>query len=156
VSGKPLPPAPPGNQRAVTHGAYAMLRLAPRAAEIGEELRAILPAPADSDEITVRLLALTLAKIEAGEAWIAEHGLFRNQKGDPWPVAGDLNRWANTAHALAKSLGLTTLARAGLNLDHARTAEIAADLAEGRRLRLAAVERGELIEGEPEGGDDGY
>lgn len=155
MTGRALDPPPAGNQRAVTHGASAALRLAPRADEIAAEVRQLVPVQAESDEIAVRLLALTLARIEAASLWLDEHGLFRNQRGDPQPIVADLNRWTNTAAKFLAALGLTTVARAGLNLDTARVAEIATDLAEGRRLRLIAEEnRGELVEGDVEDDPD--
>lgn len=104
-----LRPAPPGNQLAVTHGARAMLRLAPRAEQIADDLR------------TIRLLALVLARIETANEWLDEHGLFRNGKGEPQAILKNVSTWENTASRLMDKLGLTPTSRAALGLDLART-----------------------------------
>lgn len=116
-----LRPAPPGNQLAVTHGARAMLRLAPRAEQIADDLREIVPARSDSDEPTIRLLALVLARIETANEWLDEHGLFRNGKGEPQAILKNVSTWENTASRLMDKLGLTPTSRAALGLDLART-----------------------------------
>src|SRR5213076_1745216 len=89
--------APVGNALAVKHGGAALLRLAPRAEELADDLREIVPAISEADEPTIRLLALVLARIETANGWLAEHGLFRNRRGDPQPVLKALSTWENTA-----------------------------------------------------------
>jgi hypothetical protein len=134
-----LPPAPRGNSLAVKHGGDAMLRLAPRATEIADDLRAVVPSRSDADEPTIRLLALVLARIETANEWLAEHGLFRNTRGEPQPVLKSLSTWENTASRLADRLGLTPTSRAALGVDLLRAQEAGIEsLAErGRQLRSA-------------------
>ena len=112
-----------GNTLARRHGAMATLSLAPRANEIATELRELVPTRSESDEPTIRLLALVLARIEAANAWLDEHGLFRDAKGQPQPVLKALSTWENTAARLCDRLGLTPTSRAALGLDLSRTAD---------------------------------
>jgi phage terminase small subunit len=97
-----------------------MLRLAPRAEELADDLRSIVPAMSVADEPMVRLLALQLARIEAANDWLAEHGLFRDAKGEPQPVLRALSTWENSAARLADRLGLTPTSRGRLGLDLTR------------------------------------
>ena len=125
-----LQPFKKGNQVAVKHGATAALRLAPRAAEIAADLVSLVPARSDADMPTIQLLANVLARIETANEWLAEHGLFRNAKGEPQPVLKVLSTWENTASRLVDRLGLTPTSRAQLGLDLARTEESLAQYVE--------------------------
>ena len=126
-----------GNQLALKHGGDAVLRLTPRSVEIADGLREIVPASSPSDEPTIRLLALVLARIETANEWLAENGIFRNRRGDPQPVLKALSTWENTAARLADRLGLTPTSRAALGLDLARAHEAGIEslLEHGRRVR---------------------
>lgn len=138
------PAAERGNQLAVKHGAEALLRLQPRAEKIAAQLREIVPARSESDEPTIRLLSLVLARVETANLWLAENGIFRNSRGDPQPVLKVLSTWENTAARLADRLGLTPTSRAALGLDLARAhdAGLAKLLDEGRRVRERAERSG--------------
>ncbi|HEY3070427.1 MAG TPA: hypothetical protein VGJ34_08920 [Gaiellaceae bacterium] len=114
-----LTPVGAGNTLALKHGATAVLRLAPRAAEITDELRSIVPATNDSDEPAIRLLALILARIEAANEWLAENGLVRG-KGDPQGILKALSTWENSASRLLERLGCMPTSRASLGLDISR------------------------------------
>lgn len=105
-----------GNEAAVRHGAYSPAKLAPRAQAIERDLRAVVPTYSPSDEHTVRLLALVLARVEAANEWLFEHGIFRNAKGEPQPILKALSTWENSAARLYDRLGLTPTARAALGL----------------------------------------
>src|SRR4029078_12274629 len=74
-----------GNVVALKHGARSMVTLAPRAAELADGLRQIVPAVSKSDEPSTRLLALALARVEAANAWLDEVGLLR-EDGTPQGV----------------------------------------------------------------------
>jgi len=101
-----------------------VLKLAPRAAELADDLRPIVPLGSPSDEPAVRLLALVLARIEAASLWLAEVGLTRLD-GEPQPILARLERWENGAVRLLDRLGMTPAARAALGVDVARaSAEI--------------------------------
>lgn len=110
--------------RAMTHGASADIALAPRATELADYLRSIVPAAAESDEPTVRLLALTLARIETANEWIAEHGIFTGKAGKVQPVLKVLSTWENSAARLCDQLGLTPTARARLGVDRRKGAAL--------------------------------
>jgi hypothetical protein len=127
------PPAEPGNELAVKHGATAVLKLAPRAGEIAERIRAIVPAGSDHDEPTVRLLAGVLARIEAANAWLAANSIFADGEGNAQPILKQLSTWENTAGRLCEKLGLTPTSRAELGLDLAR-------------MHLTVVEAEEFVE----------
>jgi len=110
-----------------------MLRLAPRAAAIADDLREIVPTAGSADEPAIRLLALVLARIEAANEWLAEHGLFRGARGEPQPILKALSTWENTAARLCDRLALTPTSRAALGLDLTR--------AKGEALRAHVAER---------------
>jgi phage terminase small subunit len=116
---------------ALRHGAQSSIRLAPRAAELAADLRAVVPAVSASDEPTIKLLALVLARVEAANEWLAEHGIFVDETGNPQPVIRALSTWENTAARLLDRLGCTPTSRAALGLDLARShsAVLRADLA---------------------------
>ncbi len=131
------------------------MHLAPRAAEITDDLREVVPAYAPSDEPTLGLLGLVLARIEKATAALDKV----DEMSEANPLAAytvgeaaklqrlreDARGWVNTARRLCNDLGLTPTSRAklGLNVVRAR-AEAEATLANleagGRKLRLAADE----------------
>jgi hypothetical protein len=98
-----------------------MIRLAPRAAELADDLRAIVPAVSDADEPTIRLLALVLARVEVANEWLADRGLFLDGGPEIQPVIRSLSTWENTAARLLDRLGCTPTSRAALGLDLARS-----------------------------------
>lgn len=119
------------NTVGMRHGAYANLALAPLAAEHAEELRRLVPLRSESDEPTIRLLSIAMARIDRAEAALARV----DEASEDNPLAGyvgelgervqelrrDLRSWVGTAGRLADSLGLSVTARARLGLDVART-----------------------------------
>ena len=131
------PPFERGNSVATKHGAYSVLKLAPRAEEISDEIRALVPARSEADEPAVRLLSLTLAQIEAAAAWVAERGIV-DAKGNPQPVLKVMVAMTNTAARLADRLGMTPAGRAQLGLD----------LAKGEAFRLTITRLANLAENE--------
>ena len=131
------PPFEPGNQVAVSHGAYATLRLNDRREELAEALREIVPASSQADEATIWLLAGILTRIETATTYIDEHGIFQNAKGEPRAILARLSTWENTAARLLRDLGCTPTSRAAMGLDLARTpgAALAAYLEAQRRAK---------------------
>lgn len=127
-----LVPFERGNGAAVRHGAFAVLRLAPRAEEIADEIRGLVPAGSDADEPAVRLLALALAQVEAATLYLAEHGIV-DSRGKPQGILKHLGTMTNTAARLCDRLGLTPTSRAALGLDLTR--------ARGEALRAHLAER---------------
>jgi hypothetical protein len=117
---------------AVTHGAYASsLRLSGRADELAAELREVAPVCTPADEVTVRLLATTLVRVERATAALDQ--LDQTAEGrelSPYVVEEaaklqrlreDLRGWISMARRLAADLGMTPSARAKLGLDVALT-----------------------------------
>lgn len=146
--------ATPGNDLAVRHGAYATLRLGPRAAEIADELRADVPLYRPADEVALLLLATTLARIEAAEkVLLAIDERLGGTAGGSYVgmseaaellaqvqrLRQDQRGWLNSALRILNDLGLTPTARARLGLDVAQTrrtvtlTELAAEAEEERR-----------------------
>ena len=58
-----LQPVGPGNDLAVKHGAYAKLKLAPRAAELADELREVVPVYSPAVEPAIAALSMVLAQL---------------------------------------------------------------------------------------------
>lgn len=126
-----LVPFERGNRAALTHGASALLALAPRADEIAAALDDVVPTRTDADMPAIRACALALAQVEQAAAYLDEHGLV-DGRGHPRPVAKHLGTMLNTATRLLSQLGCTPLARAqlGLDLSRARGEALRAHLAE--------------------------
>lgn len=115
----------PRNEVALQHGGYAIVKLAPRVAEIADGLRQLVPAGSASDEPTLAVLAGVLARVEAAHAYIDEAGII-DEHGQPRPILKVLSTWENTAVRTLDRLGCTPTSRAALGLDLARTPAAAA------------------------------
>jgi hypothetical protein len=135
-----------GNDLPVTHGAYLNpLKLEGRTAEIADEIRPTLPSYGPADEPILRLLALTLTRIERAAS--ALERVDQNSASDLGPyvfqdaqkfaaLRADLRGWINTARNLANDLGMTPTSRAKLGLDLVRVEDALASLiATGREIR---------------------
>lgn len=123
-----------GHELSVRHGAYAVVQLGPRVAELSAELAELVPGYSGSDAVAVRLLALSLVRLERAEAALADA-----EPGDLARLRVDSLGWANSARRLLNDLGMTPTARARLGVDLGRIAgggleRLAAD---GRALREA-------------------
>jgi hypothetical protein len=81
-----LPPAAPGNDRAVRHGAYSQARRAPLEVQHRERLRGEFPSAPDD---VVNVMARRLAMGDLYAAWLADHGPVRG-RGDVAPAAREL------------------------------------------------------------------
>jgi Phage terminase, small subunit len=125
---KPAPPAPPGNRRAVTHGAYAAIvreRHDRKRLQVFEALAfdvplregGELPRP---DAVVVSLLAETLCRLEDVKRDIDDHGWRDRKTGDPKPVVTLERRLRREALDYAEALGMTPRSRARLGLDLAQ------------------------------------
>jgi hypothetical protein len=134
------------------HGARARYRLAPRAAEIADDLRTRVPVANHCDEPSIRLLALLEAQIEAARDYLDEHGVI-DEHGQARSLNAQLSTWQNSALRLYNALGMTPTSREKLGLDIARRQEITLrdlsvltdrELAEYRSL-TAKIERAALV-----------
>jgi hypothetical protein len=101
------------------HGAYSDVRLGPRVAELADGLRELVPTYSPSDEPAVRLLALTLARLER-----AESALEAASPNDLGRLRQDALGWANAARRLLNDLAMTPTARGRLGLDLTRAADV--------------------------------
>jgi hypothetical protein len=104
---------------ATRHGAYSVIQLGPRAQEIADEIREILPVRDVADEAAVRLVGLCLARIER-----AAQALDRAKPRELARLEADTRGWVNSSVRLLDALGATPLARARLGLTLVRAREI--------------------------------
>jgi hypothetical protein len=120
------PPFEPGNQLAIRHGAYSTLSLAPRAAELADEIRRVVPVYSPADEILVRSLALALARVERAQAALDqvddqvgnELGTYLHEKTLAFEhLRSDMRAWLNLVRKLTSDLGMSPTARARLGVD---------------------------------------
>jgi hypothetical protein len=109
-----------GNRVALKHGSRAVVALQPRAAEIADDLRRIVPAATEADEPAIRVASLVFAQVEAGHAYIAEHGWY-DEDGKPRAIMQTFPTLQAEARRWCEALGLTPSARARLGLDLSRT-----------------------------------
>jgi len=107
------PPAEPGNELAVKHGAYSTVALGDRVNELADELRPFVPTYRPGDEIALKAMCLVLCRLERAAAAIdattdpAElNSLRAHERG-----------WANTLRRYLSDLGMSPAARAKLRLD---------------------------------------
>lgn len=126
------PPFAEGNEMAVTHGAYARLKLAPRAVKIADGLREVVPASSTADGVTIDALSLVLAQLERAHLVLAtlqtrevervQSGgrLESGERDDLRRLAQDARAWANVALRYLETLGLSPTSRARLGVDVAR------------------------------------
>lgn len=125
--------APPGNRRAVKHGAYAAVvreRLEAKSREVYEALAADAPLrgpdgelPA-ADAVAVRLLAEALCRLDDVSAHLRDRGLT-DEDGAVRPAVELESRLRREAADHADALGMTPRSRARLGLDVARGFDLA-------------------------------
>jgi hypothetical protein len=128
----------PGHELSTRHGAYSQLKLGPRVDELVELIRPDVPMLRPADELTVRLLAVTLARLER-----ALGALEEAEPGSMEKLESDARGWVNRAAQLADKLGLNPTSRARLGVDVAtarRTVTLTelAEEAEEERRRAGA------------------
>jgi hypothetical protein len=124
-----------GNEVAVKHGAYATSAISERAAQLADDVRAVMPLSSPADEFVVRALGIVLARVEAADRALAEAD-ERGTTGDLLSLRQDLRRWLALELRYAEALGLAPLARVKLGLAAAQT----------RRLDLTKLSDRELSE----------
>lgn len=102
----------PGHELSIRHGAYAVVRLGERTAELAAQLQELVPAYWPADSVAVQLLALTLARAEAAVA-----ALESAKPGEHARLESDLRGWVNRSAQLVNALGMTPTSRSRLRLD---------------------------------------
>jgi hypothetical protein len=113
---RPAPPFQPGNQVAISHGAYARLRLSEATGETADTLRELVPLRHDADTAAIEVFAFTIEQLRAAAKALKD----ANRRADRLRLSQDAQGWANVALRYAKELGMTPKARAELGLDLAR------------------------------------
>lgn len=143
--GPARPPFAKGNTLSLQHGAYSVLALEQRAAELRPNLEAQLPDAVQDGGFgaSIDLAAVAVARVEA-----AAKGLAAMDPNDDRVDLLDkrLSGWIKTASAMLEALGATPRSRAALGLDvaAAENARRRAELLEaGRRVREGAAGRQE-------------
>ena len=132
--------AEPGNQRAVTHGAYAAIareRLDTKMREVFDALAGDAPLreadgslPA-ADALVVELLAETLCRRENLRQHLADYGWRDQATKEPKTALLDLERrLRKEAATYADQLGMTPRSRARLGLDLVRTVDLSRAMSE--------------------------
>lgn len=136
-----------GNLAAVKHGAYSPRKVEPLARELVE---AHLPTVAYLEDPSFAAALWAWARAEARvqllDEYLSEHG-FLDEKGNLRPAVDGLLRSERIAAELRARLGLDPRARAKLERDLSVSIrdriDLASEVDEGRRLRLAAEGRDE-------------
>jgi hypothetical protein len=119
------PPAPKGHRRTVKHGARAQPEPR-RQAAIERQICDALPVraadggPPVHDMVAVRLLAVSLCRLETVAEYVSRHGMFF-KSGRLRPAADHEQKLIERCANLADRLGMTPTSRAKLGLDLART-----------------------------------
>jgi glutathione S-transferase len=128
------PPFEKGNDAALRHGAYALLKLTPRAEELAAALRELVPAYAPSLEPGLQAAGMVGAQCEAAGLALAEAS-----PGDRLRLEQDFRAWLRLWLRYLESFGMTSLsqARLGLELVQAKGAAAAAYLTEKRATEQA-------------------
>jgi hypothetical protein len=136
-------PAQPGNDLAVTHGAYSRLRLTEPAGETAEVLRELVPLQHDADLPTIEAFGFVLEQLRAAGRAL-EQASKSGRRDTLIRLSQDAQGWANVALRFAKELGMTPAARAGLGLDLARASAVARTTSRFDPSRLTDEERRQL------------
>ena len=118
----------PGNSLGLRHGAYSTLHLGKRAAQLAADIRDTAPVYEEADEHVVRLLALTLARVESAAKALDRLDELADGSSPLGPYSSevggrlreDLRHWIGTATKLAAELGLTPLSRGRLGVSVAQ------------------------------------
>ena len=159
------PPAPPGNTRAMKHGAYAAI------ARVDDKVREVFDAIADdvplrerdgglpaADTVIVQLLAEALVRRAGIAEYLArEADAAAEEKRPPRLEESVLNferRLRQEAARYADQLGMTPQSRSRIGLDLARTGAAVGDLSSAlserdpakRKEMLLALGRGDLVD----------
>jgi len=148
------PPFEEGNAVAVSHGAYSDRLVDPEAEALLVRVLEHNPHLTAQDIPAAMDYAITLARAWRLESWLTRVGDL-DSKGRVRPGVETVRKWLERAERARARLGLDPVSRASLRVDsvHAEREARALqrdELATGRRLRLAAEQRLELVEGEAE------
>ncbi len=144
------PPAPKGNQRGVVHGGYARVareRLDAKARDVYDALASDAPVRGPDGDLPrydsplLRLLAMTLCRLEDVEQHIALYGGFDPKTREARGVLEVEAHLRREAADYLDRLGMSPRSRARLGVDLARTADLATAMSEPDPERRAALLR---------------
>ena len=151
-------PAPTGNRRAESHGAYSSIarsELEGKLAEVHDALTADAPVregdgslPA-ADGPAIRMAAEALVRLDRIGEFVERRG-WEDESGNPRPVLEYEARLRGHALDLLKELGMTPASRAKLGVDLARTAGAAEDAEAARAARERLDRRAADLDGDAE------
>jgi hypothetical protein len=98
-----LPPAPPGNQRALKHGANSELKLAPLRERFATQVRERWPF---IDDVRAALLADRMARVEAARLWLdaQPNGVVRDDQGEVFSVVKEQEKWSSRVEQVIADL----------------------------------------------------
>jgi phage terminase small subunit len=136
-----LKPAPIGNDRAVTHGAYARLRLSEAAGETAETFAELVPLQHPADLPMLEAFAFVFEQLRAAGKALED----ATRRADRLRLSQDARGWTLATLRFAEAFGMTPKARAELGLDLVRAGALAdrdLDLnrmTEGQRTKLAEL-----------------
>ena len=132
----PAPPAPPGNQRARSHGAYSDKLVGPFADALVDDVFEANPhLDPRRDRPAVVRYATVIARTEHVRAWLDEQDdpVFADRsEGEAHAVFNRLEAWEKQAESMERALVLTPLTREQLGLVRLQTLDAAAALASAR------------------------
>lgn len=111
----PFQPGNPGGGRPAVHGVYSEKKRAPLRDAIMRHLSEHSPAYAEGDDHARWALANVSALCELAYQHVDEHGMF-DERGRLRPVLDQVAKWEKEKRALMRELGMTTMARADLDL----------------------------------------
>jgi hypothetical protein len=122
------PPFEESNGAAVTHGAYSLARVKPRARELVSQILMAHPHLDDvRDGPAVFRYCATLARTERIYEWLddQEDSVFSDvEAGTTHGCFGRLERWERQADAAEERLGISPLAKVKMGLQQARGAAL--------------------------------
>lgn len=146
-----------GNEFALKHGAYAVLRLQPRAKQLRDDLAALVPFGGESDAPILDLAGIVLAQVERAGIVLAveqaEQATSGAQQVDRLErLSKDCRAWIGTAGRLLDQLGLSPTSRARLAGDLATVSRTvtAQDLRQRYGGAVPIVDAAALAESEDE------
>jgi hypothetical protein len=142
---RPPRPYQPGNLEALKHGAYSPRKIDPLARELVASVLSQVAYLSDpSYAPALWAWGRAEARVQLLTEFLDEQGVLGDE-GNPRPLLDKLRDWERSAESLRSRLGLDPTSRARLERDLSASArdlrELADEIAEGRRLRLAAEER---------------
>jgi hypothetical protein len=116
------PPAPRGNSRAVTHGAFAQSLVLPEVDALVAALMAEFDHLSERDYFAVRDLAISEVRVSRLAAWLEKNGDF-DARNRLRPAHRELRHWLVRAERARARVGLDPASRLSLGVEEAASLE---------------------------------